>query len=229
MAGLSLAAAGILMQARDRAASPIVDIPHLTLAAGDRVALTGPSGCGKTSLLHGLAGVARLAQGVVRWGEVDIASLPASSCDAWRRRSLGIVFQEFHLLPELDIVSNVLLPLFFTGLRVTPAARARATELAAEMDLREPRRRAGLLSRGEQQRTAIARALLCEPAVILADEPTASLDRRNADALGGLLVDTAGRIGATLVVATHDEALIRRLGRIWHMEDGRLANETTVA
>lgn len=221
--GLPLAAADLLMRGRE--AAPILDVARLTLAAGERVALTGPSGCGKTSLLHALAGIARVERGSVRWGETDLASLSAATCDAWRRASVGIVFQDFHLLPELDVLANILLPLSFSGWRITPAARAQAGELAAMVGLPEPHRRAGFLSRGEQQRAAVARALLCEPAVILADEPTASLDRRNADALGELLVDTAGRIGATLIVATHDEALIRRIGRVWRMADGRLADD----
>ncbi len=225
--GLPLAAADLLMRTRE--AAPILDVARLALAAGGRVALTGPSGCGKTSLLNALAGIARAGRGSVRWGETDLASLSAAACDAWRRASVGIVFQDFHLLPELDVLANILLPLSFSGWRITPAARAQAGELAAMVGLPEPRRRAGLLSRGEQQRAAIARALLCEPAVILADEPTASLDRRNADALGELLVDTAGRIGATLIVATHDEALIRRIGRVWRMADGRMVDDRAAA
>lgn len=221
--GLPLAAADLLMRSRE--AAPILDVARLTLAAGGRVALTGPSGCGKTSLLNALAGIARAGRGSVRWGGTDLASLSAPARDAWRRASVGIVFQDFHLLPELDVLANILLPLSFSGWRIPAASRAQAGEFAAMVGLLEPRRRAGLLSRGEQQRAAIARALMCEPAVILADEPTASLDRRNADALGELLVDTAGRIGATLIVATHDEALIRRIGRVWRMADGRLADD----
>lgn len=223
MPGLPLAAADLLMRTRE--AAPILDIARLALAAGETVALTGPSGCGKTSLLNALAGLSRATRGSVRWGGTDLAELSGAARDSWRRASVGIVFQDVHLLPELDVSANILLPLSFSGWRMTPAARARAGELAAMVGLPEPRRRAGLLSRGEQQRAAIARALLCEPAVILADEPTASLDRRNADALGGLLADTAGRIGATLIVATHDEALIRRIGRVWRMQDGRMAHD----
>lgn len=221
--GLPLAAAGILLRSPD--GDPILDVERLTLGTGESVALTGPSGSGKTSLLHCLAGIAHAERGVVRWGGVDIAALSGSACDAWRRSSLGIVFQDFHLIPELDVLANILLPASFAGWRVDASTRTRAADLAAHVGLDAPHRRAGLLSRGEQQRAAIARALLSEPAVILADEPTASLDRRNADALGGLLVDTAGRLGATLIVATHDEALIRRIGRVWRMADGRLADD----
>jgi ABC-type lipoprotein export system ATPase subunit len=223
--GLPLAAAGICLRAGDPAAAPIVDVARLALVAGERVALTGPSGCGKTSLLHCLAGITRPGAGVIAWGDTDIAGLSGPAGDAWRRRAVGIVFQDFHLVPELDVEANILLPVQFAGMRMPPETRARARSLAADLGLREPRRRAGLLSRGEQQRTAIARALIGRPAVILADEPTASLDRGNADALGHLLIEAASRSGATLIVATHDPGLIRRLGRAWEMRDGRLAGE----
>ena len=224
-ARLPLAAASILLRSGDAAQTPIVDVARLDLGAGEQVAVTGPSGSGKTSLLHCLAGISRPQRGTIRWGDVDIAGLSAQATDSWRRRSAGIVFQDFHLIPELGVLDNILLPARFAGWRITAEMRAHAADLAALVGLPEPGRRAAVLSRGEQQRTAIARALISRPALILADEPTASLDRDNADAIGELLVTTAARIGATLVVATHDAALIRRLGRVWRMEDGRLLDQ----
>lgn len=210
---------------RDGSSLPILDLPGLTLAPGARVALTGPSGAGKSSLLGLLSGVVRPDLGRVSWGGVDIAALPERARDGWRRGHVGFVFQDFHLVPELDILQNVLLPASFARLRLDRTIRDRAARLVAAMGLSDPRRRAGLLSRGEQQRTAIARALLNDPAIILADEPTASLDERNGRAVADLLVDTATRSGATLVVATHDAGLIGRLGTRWRMEAGRIETE----
>ena len=225
--GLSLQARGVRVSARQRDGSrlPVLDIDGLTLEAGARVALTGPSGAGKSSLLGALAGIVGLDAGRIAWGDDDIATLPEGARDGWRRRNVGLVFQEFHLVPELDILSNILLPARFARVRGWGGIRDRAASLAAAMGLSDLRRRAAILSRGEQQRTAIARALLHDPAIILADEPTASLDQPNGHAVADLLAGTAARSGATLVVATHDPALIARLDRRWPMAAGRIGTE----
>jgi putative ABC transport system ATP-binding protein len=202
---------------------PILSVNHVDLAAGARVAVTGPSGAGKSTLLSVLSGIVKPGSGRVAWGEADIAVLPERARDSWRRRTVGLVFQDFHLVPELDILANILLPATFTGTRIATPLRERAASLAAALRLADPRRRAGLLSRGEQQRTAIARALLHEPAIILADEPTASLDEETGADVTRLLVETARRHEATLIVATHDPVLISELDLHWRLGAGRLA------
>ena len=207
---------------RDGTRLPILRIERLALAAGAQVAVTGPSGAGKSTLLALLAGIAAPDAGRVAWGDHDVGAMPERARDEWRRRSVGLVFQDFHLVPELDILSNILLPASFARLRAGAAVRERAASLAEAVGLPDPRRRAGLLSRGEQQRTAIARALLHDPAVILADEPTASLDGESGRQVADLLVGTATRSGATLAVATHDPAFVARLGARWRMAGGSM-------
>lgn len=224
-AGLPLAAEDIAVAFRqsDGTRATIVEVADFTLAAGAQVAVTGPSGAGKTSLVHVLAGIARPDRGRVRWGGTDIAALGEGARDSWRRRHVGLIFQDFHLIPELCVLGNVLMPVRFASWRTSRAMRERAEALLVGLGLTDLRRRTALLSRGEQQRAAVARALLLDPAVILADEPTASLDGENAASIADLLVETARGSGATLVVATHDPGLIARLGEARAMRNGRFA------
>ena len=192
-------------------APPVLSIPGLTIAGRSAVAISGPSGAGKSSLLHALAGIERPAAGQVRWGGEDIWAWPARRRDRWRRERLGLVFQDIHLLNELSALDNVLLPLRFDHARLPAGMRERALALLARLGITVPGRRAAVMSRGERQRVAIARALLRGPAVLIADEPTASLDAETAASVGGLLVEVAAETGATLLVATHDAALLQRL------------------
>jgi ABC-type lipoprotein export system ATPase subunit len=198
----------------------VLDIPEFAVPPGAHIGLRGPSGSGKTSLLHLIAGLIVPSTGTVAWGATELSALPAASRDRWRLATLGFVFQDFHLIPELDILANITLPATFSSWRVARAEQERAAAFAARMGLVDLRRRTGVLSRGEQQRVAIARAICRRPALILADEPTASLDAANADEVGALLVDAANEVGATLICATHDAALLTRLKR-------RLDIETT--
>ncbi|MGP0088971.1 MAG: ABC transporter ATP-binding protein [Xanthobacteraceae bacterium] len=200
-----------------------LDIPRLTIPPGALVAVTGPSGAGKTSFLHVIAGIALPTTGRVLWGEVEISRLPEARRDRWRRSTVGIVFQDFHLIPELDVLANILLPASFGGLREAGTLRARARFLAERVGLPKERRRVAELSRGEQQRVAIARALLRAPTVILADEPTASLDEANAAAIADLLVGSARESHATLIAVSHDPALIDRLDTRQGLVAGHLA------
>ncbi|WP_082766955.1 ABC transporter ATP-binding protein [Bosea sp. PAMC 26642] len=191
----------------------VLDIPELTVPAGTHIGLRGPSGSGKTSLLHLIAGLIVPGTGTVAWGETVLSALPAGARDRWRLATLGFVFQDFHLIPELDILANITLPATFSSWRVGREEREQAAAVAARMGLTDLRRRTGVLSRGEQQRVAIARAVCRRPALILADEPTASLDAAHADEVGALLVDAAREAGATLICATHDAALLARMER----------------
>jgi putative ABC transport system ATP-binding protein len=204
---------GITLGHRDGDGRPfrVLDIADLTVPAGARIGLRGASGSGKTSLLHLIAGLIAPDAGSVNWGDMAISTLSAGARDRWRRQTLGFVFQDFHLIPELDIAANITLPLSFSRWRTGVAERERAAYLAGRMGLTDLRRRARLLSRGEQQRVAIARAMLHLPALILADEPTASLDAAHADAVGALLVEMAAETGATLLCASHDAALLARM------------------
>lgn len=188
-----------------RRGEPLFAAPRLSLPAGNLVVLTGPSGSGKSTLLYLLAGLLTPAQGEIHWDGEEITRLSESGRDAWRRRRAGFVFQDFHLVPELSPLENVLVPAWF-GSFSARGSRGRARELLAGFGVPE-RARAGLLSRGEQQRVALARALLTEPSVIFADEPTASLDTTAGAGVAQALHQLA-RGGQTVIAASHDPGLI---------------------
>lgn len=179
--------------------------PDFAWPAGAQVAVTGPSGSGKTTLLNLIAGLLRPQTGRVRYGDLDLAALPESGRDAYRRRTVGYVFQDFHLLPGLTAQENVEVALRLAGTR-NPAQAARAA--LTRLDLGERLRHTpAQLSTGERQRVAIARAVAHRPQLLLVDEPTAHLDRQRAARAITLLREVATELGATVVVVTHDEAV----------------------
>ncbi|HMR33319.1 MAG TPA: ABC transporter ATP-binding protein [Geminicoccaceae bacterium] len=220
--GLALEASNLRLDYPGLSA-PVVDISSLSIAAGERLAITGPSGSGKTSLAYVLAGIERAGQGTIRWDGVDIATLPETGRDRWRRRHVGFVFQDFHLVPGLDPLSNVLVACWFERLRAPAELVARAASLLERFGVPAGRRDVSTLSRGEQQRVAIARALLHRPALLVADEPTASLDAENGAQVADLLLEAAADQGSTLLAVTHDPALMARLPRLLKLVRGRLA------
>lgn len=180
----------------------------LRLCPGEALAILGPSGSGKTTLLHLLAGLLPLREGEVYWEGTPIRGLPEGVLARRRLRFMGLVFQHHFLFPELTALENVLAPGYLAG-RVD---RALALGLLARLGLREradflPQR----LSGGERQRVAVARALYLHPRLLLADEPTASLDRTQAKEVLRLMRELAGEVGAALVFSTHDEALVEAL------------------
>lgn len=201
---------------------PVLSVPRLSLPGGSVTAIEGPSGAGKSSLLHALAGIERPAQGSVCWGGHSLWTLPNPARDRWRRERLGLVFQDMHLLDGLSAIDNVLLPLLFDHARAPAALRNRAADLLDGLGVAAPHRRAAVMSRGERQRVALARALLRRPSLLLADEPTASLDQASAGRVGELLLQAATGAGATLLVATHDSALLSRVPRRLRLHAGRL-------
>ena len=200
----------------------VLSIPGLSLGSGSATAIDGPSGAGKSSLLHALAGIERPARGSVRWGADDLWTLPDRARDRWRRERLGLVFQDMHLLDGMSALDNVLLPILFDQARVPARLRDRAAALLERLGVAAPSRRAAVMSRGERQRVALARALLRSPAILLADEPTASLDRAAAEQVGGLLLSAAAETGATLLIVTHDPALLGRVSARWRLVAGRI-------
>ena len=201
----------------------VVELPLLHLPSGTVAAIAGPSGAGKSSLLHVLAGIERPAAGRVLWEGVDIWALAPAARDCWRRERVGLVFQDMHLLDGLSARDNVLLPTLFDHRRPPAALEERAGVLLHTLGIPDGSRRAVVMSRGERQRVALARALLRSPAVLLADEPTASLDSAAAAGVGATLLDAAAEAGATLLVATHDPALLARLPRHLRLHAGQVA------
>ncbi|TBW37365.1 ABC transporter ATP-binding protein [Siculibacillus lacustris] len=202
-----------------------LDIESLEVPPGARVGFAGPSGAGKSTLLHVVAGLAVPSTGRVAWGDTRLDTLGEAAHGRWRRATIGFVFQDFHLVDELTVRDNVLMPARFGRIADRQALHARADALIARMGLDDPRRRAAKLSRGERQRVAVARALLLGPRLILADEPTASLDAEAGRAVAGLLVDAAREHGATLLVVAHDPALLERLDTVHRLAGGRLIAE----
>lgn len=184
-------------------------LPSLRGEAGSATLLLGPSGSGKTTLLLAIAGLADVFEGQVKVGDVDVAALDRSARDRFRGRAIGLIFQDLHLIAGVSTLDNVLLAPFATGARQD---RARALALLGELGLADRAHRpAETLSRGQAQRAAIARAMLLEPKLILADEPTASLDDQACARVADLLLRAASETGAALVIATHDLRLRDRI------------------
>lgn len=203
----------------DLGGAPLLSLPALDLSSGELTVLSGPSGSGKTTLLHLLSGLALPTAGCIDWDGTDLAQLPEAARDRWRRLRAGFVFQDFHLIPELSALENVLVPAWF-GARSARPYRARAQDLLAEFGLARGQR-VSLMSRGEQQRVALARALLMQPAVIFADEPTASLDAAAGSGVRQAFLDLAHRQSCLVIVASHDPALIAMADRILCLERGQ--------
>ena len=220
----TLSLIGVTLDRFDESGAPVrlLDIDALVIPAGARIGLAGPSGAGKTTLLDIASGLLAPTTGSVTWGDKPISGLRAGAGALWRRLTLGFIFQEFHLLPELSVLDNILLPAWFGAFRAPAELQDRARELASRLRLPDMHRRAGVLSRGEQQRVSIARALLHDAALIIADEPTASLDAANGAEIINLLITEAERRKATLLVATHDAALLARLDQVIHLTGGRI-------
>jgi len=203
-------------------ASDLLRVDHLAIRQGQTLGIRGASGAGKSTLLHCLAGIEPVNAGSILWGEAGIDALPPAALTRWRARHLGLVFQDFHLVEGLSALGNVLLPASFAAWRATPGQRERAVMLLRRVGIDATHRRAELLSRGERQRVAVARALLFEPDVILADEPTASLDPENRDIVSRLLLDLVQEHGATLIVVSHEARLLARLDRQFELHGGTL-------
>lgn len=196
----------------------------LTVEAGEMLAIMGASGVGKSTLLHILGGLDRANQGDVTVGGTNLTSLPDADVVAFRNRHVGFVFQFHHLLPEFSAVENVEMPMRIARIPVAEA-RPRAEELLNRVGLAErTAHRPGMLSGGEQQRVAVARALVMRPALLLADEPTGDLDEQTAESLHGLLREMHSAYGLTSVIATHNPRLAEACDRVLRLEGGRLTN-----
>lgn len=198
----------------------------LDVAAGEFVAITGASGSGKSTLLHLLGGITRPTSGSVLLEGVDLASLDDDALARVRRRRIGFVFQRYNLLPELSLVENVALPLVLDGAADgASAAAARAALEEVGMGHRAGHR-PDELSGGEQQRGAIARALVTAPAIVLADEPTGALDSANSRHIVDLLARLVATRGQTVILVTHDPAIAASTRRTIRMHDGLIADDS---
>jgi len=195
---------------------------ELSVGQGEMVAIMGASGVGKSTLLHVLGGLDTIDGGEVRVGEHDIAGMGDEARVAFRNRHIGFVFQFHHLLPEFTAVENAAMPLRIA--RVSAAeARPKAEALLRRVGLGERLdHRPGMLSGGEQQRVAVSRALVMQPTLLLADEPTGDLDEATADSLHLLLRTMHSEFGLTAIIATHNPRLAAQCDRTLRLEGGRL-------
>ena len=217
MTGVSLAlpsAAGVVQ---------ILRAVDFSVAAGERVAVVGPSGCGKSSLIAVAAGLEQPTAGAVRLFDQDIGGLDEDGRARLRRGRVSLVFQAFHLLPNMTAEENIATPLEIAGSR---NAAAVAQDWLERVGLTaRARHYPHQLSGGEQQRVALARALAASPALLFADEPTGNLDAANAAVVADLIFDLTARSGAALVMVTHDDALAARADRVVRMFDGAMTGE----
>ena len=197
---------------------------NLRVAAGESLAVVGPSGSGKSTLLNLIGGLDRPSGGRVLFEGRDLADLNDADLARFRNRRIGFVFQLHHLLPQCTVLENVLVPTLVGGDGAEKEeALLRAERLLARVGLGDRLTyRPGRLSGGERERVAVARALVNRPALLLADEPTGSLDRRTAENLMALLAELNEEEGVTLVVVTHAETLAARMGRTLELRDGVL-------
>ena len=203
---------------------PVLDGLDLEVSRGEMLAVVGASGVGKSTLLHVLGTLDRPEAGTVTVGGEDVFQLAEDRLRAFRNRTLGFVFQFHHLLPEFTALENVMMPLLIAR-RPGGEARRQAESLLAEMGLADRgHHRPGALSGGEQQRVAVARALVQAPSALLADEPSGNLDQETGDRLHTLLRRLNREKGLTLVVVTHNERLAAASDRVLRLEGGGLHN-----
>jgi putative ABC transport system ATP-binding protein len=203
----------------------LIDL-SLDVIEGEFLALMGPSGSGKTTLLNLIAGLDQPSEGEIWVGDQLISAMTESQLAKWRTRHVGFVFQFYHLLPVLTAYENVELPLLL--LPLSPGERKRqvltALDLVGLSD--RLRHRPGQLSGGQQQRVGIARAIVTDPTLIVADEPTGDLDARSAEEILRLLVELQHGLNKTIIMVTHDPRAAAKAERVLHLEKGQLVRET---
>lgn len=203
----------------------VTALDHVTLSveSGEFTAIVGASGSGKSTLLHLLGGVDRPTEGEIRIEDTDISTLDEEALAAFRRRKVGLIYQFYNLIPTLTIKKNILLPVLLDGRR--PDLK-RFDQIVTTLGLTDRLEHLpGELSGGQQQRAAIARSLISRPAILLADEPTGNLDRKNSQETLDLLKLSHRRFGQTVLLITHDEKLALEADRILTMEDGRVIKD----
>ncbi len=200
----------------------------LAVKRGEMVAIMGQSGCGKTTLLNSMSGLDTFDEGVVHIGGVDLASMNDKQKTAYRALNMGFIFQTYNLLPVLSAVENVELPLVVSGVN---ARKARELALQALERVGLPEKaynRPSQLSGGQRQRVTIARALVNDPAIVWADEPTGALDSKTANEIITLMEQLNEEKGQTFVLVTHDEGVGRRCDRLVRMSDGLIISQETM-
>jgi putative ABC transport system ATP-binding protein len=199
----------------------------LEVPEGEFLALMGPSGSGKTTLLNLIAGLDQASQGKIRVGDEIISTMTEAQLAKWRTRHVGFVFQFYHLLPVLTAYENVELPLLLLPLSAADRKRQVLTALDLVNLSDRMSHRPGQLSGGQQQRVGIARAIVTDPTLIVADEPTGDLDSKSAEEILDLMVELKQGLNKTILMVTHDPRAASRAERVLHLEKGRLVRESS--
>ena len=194
----------------------------MEVARGESIAIVGPSGCGKSTLLNLIGTLDQPTGGTINFDGRDLLGLDADELALLRNREMGFIFQSHHLLPQCSVMENVLVPTLAHG-RATANDEERARRLLDRVGLSERlAHRPGQLSGGERQRVAVVRALINQPQLLLADEPTGALDQATADQLGQLLIELNAEENVTLITVTHSEKLAGRMARTMELKDGQI-------
>jgi putative ABC transport system ATP-binding protein len=204
---------------------PVLQGVSLNIYPGEFLAITGKSGVGKTTLVNMITGTAPITSGEVWVGSVNVHQLNESRRALWRGFNLGVIYQSFQLMPNLNLLDNVMLPMDLCGLYRPRKSRARAMDLLRQVEL-EPhaRKHPAEISGGQQQRVAIARALANDPPILVADEPTGRLDSVTAEVIFEIFQRLVAQ-GKTLVMVTHDLGLARRVSRLMYIRDGQVLED----
>jgi lipoprotein-releasing system ATP-binding protein len=203
--------------------TPVLSDVNLTINAGDRIAIVGSSGSGKSTLLHLLGGLDSPTSGDIEVLGQSLAELSVGKLSQLRNQSLGFVYQFHHLLPEFSAVENVAMPLVIGGQKPSAAKKA-AEALLEKVGLgHRLAHKPSELSGGERQRAALARALITNPACLLADEPTGNLDHRTAEGIFDLIMELNQQMNTALVIVTHDRQLAARMDKVYTLVDGKLS------
>ncbi len=204
-------------------ATPVLKGLDLRVSEGESVAIVGPSGSGKSTLLHIIGALDTPDKGEVYFNGRDLTGLPASELPRVRNQEIGFIFQMHHLLPQCNALENVLIPTLAGDTQAREPVQARAIRLLQRVGLgARLKHRPGQLSGGERQRVAVVRALINEPRLLLADEPTGALDRTSAENLSDILLELNREEGVTLLVITHSVSLAKQMSRSLELQDGRL-------
>lgn len=202
-----------------------LDNINLEIAEGEFICILGTSGSGKTTLLHIMAGLEQPSRGSVLIKDINLTKMKEKNMATFRRRYMGFIFQSYHLIPSLTALENVALPLIFDGAASKDRTR-RAKEMLGQMGLKDRlKNRPTEMSGGQQQRVSIARALINNPKIVFADEPTGNLDTKTSQEIMNILAEKVKASGVTLIMVTHDLEVASYADRIIYMVDGRITEE----